>query len=282
MRRSSSEARLNQLLTRLLPEARAQVRPIAGLTGESWRISAPGVEWLAREASAMKRQLGVSRCREGKMLRTVGGKLCVPQVIYEDKRWLIASWLQGVALDHAQFTRLAESGRLAQLLGTLHRQPLCGYRLCLPAVFALYWQSIDRRRLSPRWLALQRRFMRCAPPQALRIAPVHLDLHAGNIVQTQSGVALIDWEYAADADTALELALLMRGNVWSMPQLQHFLAEYAAQQGYSSRQLTQQVVRWLPWADYLMLLWFEVRWQQSGDAAFLQWGEPVRDRLMLG
>jgi thiamine kinase-like enzyme len=39
-----------------------------------------------------------------------------------------------------------------------------------------------------------------------------MDVHAGNIVHTEAGLRLIDWEYAGDGDIALELAA-----VWMMP-----------------------------------------------------------------
>ena len=45
--------------------------------------------------------------------------------------------------------------------------------------------------------------------------------------------------------------------------------------------LQAQVQRWLPWVDYLMLLWFEVRWQQSGDVEFLRWGAALRRQFCL-
>jgi aminoglycoside phosphotransferase (APT) family kinase protein len=33
-----------------------------------------------------------------------------------------------------------------------------------------------------------------------------MDVHAGNIIHSESGLRLIDWEYAGDGDIALELA----------------------------------------------------------------------------
>ncbi|WP_257896521.1 phosphotransferase, partial [Enterobacter chuandaensis] len=43
-------------------------------------------------------------------------------------------------------------------------------------------------------------------PQPIRLSPLHMDVHAGNIVHTPEGGRLIDWEYAGDGDVALELA----------------------------------------------------------------------------
>jgi aminoglycoside phosphotransferase (APT) family kinase protein len=39
-----------------------------------------------------------------------------------------------------------------------------------------------------------------------------MDVHAGNIIHSESGLRLIDWEYAGDGDIALELAA-----VWIAP-----------------------------------------------------------------
>ncbi len=41
------------------------------------------------------------------------------------------------------------------------------------------------------------------PPAA---GAAHMDVHAGNIIHNESGLRLIDWEYAGDGDIALELA----------------------------------------------------------------------------
>lgn len=59
------------------------------------------------------------------------------------------------------------------------------------------------------------------------------------------------------------------------------MQHYARQDYHDIARLQAQVRRWLPWVDYLMLLWFEVRWQQSGDVEFLRWGAALRRRFCL-
>ena len=94
-----------------------------------------------------------------------------------------------------------------------------------------------------------------------------MDIHPGNLLATGEGLRLIDWEYAADGDVALDIAALFRGNGWSAGQQQHFCSTTRARAITTSPGCRRRR-RWLPWVDYLMLLWFEVRWQQSGDAEF--------------
>ncbi|MDA5533908.1 thiamine kinase [Yersinia mollaretii] len=286
MARSSANPALHVLIESLNPAVKiadCQISPVSGLTGESWRITAPNIDWLAREQSAQKTQLGINRRRERKLLRHVAGSDLSPAIIAANAHWLVVNWLEGDVVTNAQFIELANKGQLAQLLARLHHLPASGYRLDLCAQLIRYGDLIDPARRSPCWLRLQQDFLRRPQPQPVKLAPLHMDIHPGNLLITATGLKLIDWEYAADGDIALDIAALFRGNGWSKPQQQVFLQRYcSSQHGYPDiKRLSRQIQRWLPWIDYLMLMWFEVRWQQTGDSAFLQWAAPLRQRFNL-
>ncbi|AHG22247.1 thiamine kinase [Chania multitudinisentens RB-25] len=280
---SSSEVQLRQLLSHGLPAvntAGCRFSQVQGLTGESWRIEGDGIHLLARQQTKDKYALGVSRCREGSVLKQAGQGIG-PQVLLQTPGWLILEWLAGDKVSDSVFLAFNETGKLAALIVQLHQQPLSGYRLNLQGQFARYWQQLDRRRLTPTWLRWQQVFMQNRPPQPLMLAPLHMDIHSGNLLVQGQRLRLIDWEYAADGDIALELAALFRANQFSPAAQQSFLRHYV-RQGYAGLpQLLAQVQRWLPWVDYLMLMWFEVRWQQSGDRAFLRWGDALYRRFCL-
>ncbi|CNI33225.1 thiamine kinase [Yersinia pekkanenii] len=291
MAQSSADPSLFALIASINPAikiAGCHISPVSGLTGESWRIShssntGPNIDWLAREQSMQKSQLGVNRRRERKLLRHVAGSHLSPGIIAADQHWLVVNWLEGDVVTDAQFIELSSNGRLAQLLSRLHHLPASGYRFDLRAQLIRYGQLIDPTRGSPAWLRLQRRFLRRPLPQVLKLAPLHMDIHPGNLLTTATGLKLIDWEYAADGDIALDIAALFRGNHWSASQQQVFLQHYCcSEQGYHDiKRLSRQIQRWLPWIDYLMLMWFELRWRQTGDATFLRWGAPLRQRFNL-
>ncbi|CAI0963462.1 Thiamine kinase [Serratia plymuthica] len=278
-----AETALRRLIESELPAVKTagcRFSPVQGLTGESWRIDGEGVQLLARQQSAEKTALGVSRRREARVLRRAGEGLG-PQVLVQNNQWIILEWLAGDVVTEAHFTRLNQHGELARWVARLHRRPLSGYPLNLHSQFARYWQQLDRRRLTPAWLRLHQRFLQARLPSPLKIAPLHMDIHPGNLIAQGEGVRLIDWEYAADGDIALEIAALFRSNAWSAANQRHFLQHYSLQ-GYNDLPLlSTQVQRWLPWVDYLMLLWFEVRWQQTGDSEFLRWGAVQRRRFCL-
>lgn len=278
-----AEAALRRLIESELPAVKTagcRFSPVQGLTGESWRIEGEGVQLLARQQSAEKTALGVSRRREARVLRRAGEGFG-PRVLMQNNQWIILEWLSGDVVTDAHFTHLNQHGDLARLVARLHQRPLSGYLLNLHRQFARYWQQLDRRRLTPAWLRLHQRFLQTRQPSPLKIAPLHMDIHPGNLIAQGEGVRLIDWEYAADGDIALEIAALFRGNAWSAANQQHFLQHYSQESYKDLPLLSAQVQRWLPWVDYLMLLWFEVRWQQTGDSEFLRWGAVQRRRFCL-
>ncbi|WP_145595304.1 thiamine kinase [Yersinia aleksiciae] len=286
MAQSSADPALHALIESINPAVKIadyQISPVSGLTGESWRITAPNIDWLAREQSVQKMQLGVNRRRERKLLRQVAGSDFSPTIIAANSHWLVVNWLEGDVVTSLQFIELSDNGQLAQLLTRLHGLPASGYRLDLRAQLIRYGDLIDPARRSPDWLRLQQDFLRRPQPQPIKLAPMHMDIHPGNLLITTTGLKLIDWEYAADGDIALDIAALFRGNNWPLPQQQTFLQHYCgSRSGYHDAvRLSRQIQRWLPWIDYLMLMWFEVRWQQTGDSTFLQWAAPLRQRFNL-
>ncbi len=108
-------------------------------------------------------------------------------------------------------------------------------------------------------------------PRPLRLAPLHMDVHAGNIIHNESGLRLIDWEYAGDGDIALELAA-----VWITPGERRRLVEaYARRAAIDAQLLWRQVALWRPWVLLLMAGWYEMRWRQSGDRQFITLADEI-------
>ena len=166
---------------------------------------------------------------------------------------------------------LPECPALAGLLYHLHQQPRFGWRIALRPLLERYWQQCSPARRTPQWLRWHKRLLRRGEPRPLRLAPLHMDVHAGNIVHGEAGLRLIDWEYAGDGDVALELAA-----VWIEPAAHRRLAaEYARRASIDELQLWRQIQRWRPWVQLLMAGWYERRWQQTGDRQFIALADEV-------
>ncbi|WP_286876542.1 MULTISPECIES: phosphotransferase, partial [Pantoea] len=118
-----------------------------------------------------------------------------------------------------------------------------------------------------RWLARLQRLQRQGEPRPLRLAPLHMDVHPGNVIATPAGLRLIDWEYAADGDVALELAAIC---AWAPAQAAAWTEEYAARTHMDAAVLARQIARWQPWLQLLMASWYQLRAEQSGEATLQQ------------
>ncbi|TKI07712.1 phosphotransferase [Martelella alba] len=273
-------------LSRLSPApilADCRVEPINGLTGQSFRIRTGGGDWLARAVSAEKTLLGADGRREYRILRHVSSSGLAPRPALLTPRWSLVEWVAGDTPTAEQWRRVWTDGALARRLRQLHRLPRSGYPLALQARFVRYWQATDPARHNPAWLRLHRRLLHCRTPASLQMALLHMDLHAANVVQPLDGaLCFIDWEYASDGDIALELAALFSGNAVDESGQAAFLAAYlGGSGGYPLAVLQRHIAAWRPWADYLMLLWHEARWRQTGCETYLIQGMPFRRALAL-
>ncbi|MCA6960510.1 thiamine kinase [Pectobacterium odoriferum] len=256
---------------------------VGGLSSKSWRIRGPGIEWLARRQSLTERKMGVDRQREFALLRQMSAIGLAPRPLLWRDGWLIVEWVPGRIATSDEFLMMLANGEVARLLSQLHRQPHSGHPIDLKVLFAQHWQLMDPRRRSPALLRAYHYFQRTALPTPLALAPLHLDVHAENLLITPQGTMLIDWEYASDGDIAFELAFIVRASQMESLAQTHFLQSYQRhQRGFSVSRLQQQMMRWFPWVDYLVLMWFELRWQQTKNPEFLADIPALYHRLQLG
>ncbi|MBO4148414.1 thiamine kinase [Enterobacter ludwigii] len=185
----------------------------------------------------------------------------VPEPCFFRQGWMAVAYLAGEVK-----SELPDTPVLAAMLYHLHQQPRLGWRIALLPLLEHYWQQALPDRRTPMWLAHLKRLRKAGEPQPMRLSPLHMDVHIGNIVHTSAGARLIDWEYAGDGDVALELAA-----VWTESEAarQNLVRDYARMAHFDVEALARQVRRWRPWVVMLMAGWFEMRLQQSRDKQFI-------------
>ncbi len=190
-----------------------------------------------------------------------------PRAHFVSPDWLAIEYLPGEVK-----STLPVSPVLAAMLYHLHRQAPFGWRITLLPLLERYWLQASPARRSPLWLKQLKRLCRQGEPAPLRLAPLHMDVHAGNIVYAPGGPRLLDWEYAGDGDIAMELASVWTDNE---TQRQQLLEAYALLAHIPLAQLQRQVARWRPWMLMLMAGWYELRWQQSHERQFITLADDV-------
>ncbi|QHM70646.1 thiamine kinase [Mixta intestinalis] len=239
--------------------------PLNGLTGLSGRVVCGSQQWLARRTPSSPIPF-ICRRRERRILHSLAASGLAPRALASNTRWLLLEWLPGETLSPADFSALQP--QLVTLMAQLHRQPLSGYRLRLLPLLQHYWQRCRYRH--PRWLRRLRRLAQQGEPSPLRLGLLHMDIHPGNVLRQGDDLCLIDWEYAADGDVALELAAVIGGNALDIAAQRRLLADYARVSHLNVATLGRQVARWQPWLQLLTASWYQLRWEQSGDDALCQ------------
>lgn len=272
MRLRNSDCTREAILTRYFPQYRL-IAPQAhsGLGGASCILEQGEQRLVLRHhhdplapASHFRRQF--------RALKRLPADL-VPAPRFFRQGWMAVEYLAG-EIRHT----LPDSATLATTLCQLHHQPCLGWRVTLLPLLEQYWQRASPDRRTPRWLAQLKRLRTAGEPQPLRLSPLHMDVHAGNIVHTSTGIRLIDWEYAGDGDVALELAA-----VWVEDDTarQRLIGDYARIAHLDAGQLARQVRRWRPWVVMLMAGWFEMRFQQSGEKQFMALADDAWRQLHI-
>ncbi|MCT4717389.1 thiamine kinase [Enterobacteriaceae bacterium H18W14] len=252
---------LHKVIAHYLPAAQAAgcFSALEGLSGGSLHFKIGEREYTARRQLSSPLP-GVSLKRHYRALTRLPAGIGPTPVCLADG-WLIVEWLAGEVKSEPACARA-----LGSLLYHLHRQHCFGWRICLLPLLEYYWQNASPARRTPYWLRRLKSMKHSGEPKPLRLAPVHMDVHAGNLVYQHNEIKLIDWEYAGDADIALELAATLAANNINGDELLH---AYAGFSKIDLKTLQRQVTRWRPWVMMLMASWYECRWRQTQDRTFL-------------
>lgn len=260
----------DEILTRYFPQYRL-IAPQAhsGLGGASCIIEQDDHRLVLRHHHDLSAPVSHFR-RQFRALKRLPQEL-VPKPHFYHQGWMAVAYLAGEIK-----SELPDTSTLAAMLYHLHCQPRLGWRIALQPLLEKYWQQASPARRTPFWLAQLKRLRKAGEPQPLRLSPLHMDVHAGNIVHTSAGVRLIDWEYTGDGDVALELAA-----VWTPDDAarERLIMAYARCAQMDALTLAHQVSRWRPWVFMLMAGWFEMRYQQSNDKQFITLADDVWRQL---
>lgn len=227
---------------------------LPGLSGNSWRPRTQQDE--IHRLTPLQPLPFVNRQREYRILRKLRGARLGSKAKGFAAGELRVEWTQGRTLAPSDFS--PENTELIALLIRLHQHPLLGYRLPLVTLLQRYWQLCRQRH--PGWLSELQRLQRRGEPHPLRLVPLHMDLHPGNVITTDTGLVLIDWEYSADGDIALELATLC---LQDADQATAWITAYAQAFSLDTETLRIQVKRWQPWLRLLQASWYQLKAEQT-------------------
>lgn len=186
----------------------------SGRTNRNYRLDAPGLEedLLLRVNHPASGRLGIDRERERRILNLTANAGIGRPFRYWDlqQRFVVFPWLPGRVWTPADLADPDQLARLWPLIRRLHDIEIPDWpRRRYHDYLGRYWRQIEQAQLADRgleaaWRAFEPRlaaFDRSVWPARL----VHHDLIADNILETDRGLVLIDWEYAAPGHPDIDI-----------------------------------------------------------------------------
>nr|WP_236757861.1 phosphotransferase [Aeromonas cavernicola] len=269
---------VHALLTSLPPPWRdGTLTPImAGLTNRNYRLRLPsGRSYFLRQGHPQPQRLGIDRATEWQLYEGAMAMGLAPPCHYQDPLadLLLLTWCDEPTWQQAPPPRPAQPALLASALLTLHRLPLPKVVMAVRAHAAAY-----RARLTapPHWLpALERGVLASHEPNN-DWRPCHHDLNPANLMGGRPWI--IDWEYGAAGHPGFELASIQRTHGWQPNEREALEAHYLQAQPRHLR-IPFQSEAFLPWVDYIALLWALLMAEQQPRCDYQQLIDSNRQRL---
>ena len=209
---------LSELVRRLEGElGPAGGLPVAlsgGITNRNYRLRLGGRDCVLRLPGQDTGLLGIDRASERLAAERAANLGIGPQLLHADAECLVTAFVPGTTVDPARLR--ADPGQVARALRVFHDSALAlPTRFWIPDLLRLYAVTVAERgvALPPAYGKAQALVDRIAAVLPLtEPVPCHNDLLPGNLIQTDSHVQLVDWEYAGLGHRYFDLGNLAVSN----------------------------------------------------------------------
>ena len=173
-----------------------------GLTNRSYLLNSNIGKLVLRINHPQSESLGINRQRESlilKKLNQLTEQKIGPEIIFQDSqyRYQIYRFIEGRLWTTEDLSRPKNQQRLKQTIEEYQQIQLPFKARDYHAYLTHYWQQLENRQLvseelRSQWLA----FIPGINKQDWAACLSHHDLTPGNIIETEQGIRIIDWEYA--------------------------------------------------------------------------------------
>jgi thiamine kinase len=235
------------------PWREGQLEPLGtGLTNSNYRLRLPsGRSYFLRQGHPDPLRLGIDRPTEWQLYQGAMAEGLALPCHYSDPAsgLMLLAWCDEPNWAHAAPAAADQPRLLAEVLRKLHRLPLPTVVMAVRAHAAAY-----RARLAhiPCWLpGLERSLLASREPHDCW-RPCHHDLNPANLLGNKPWV--IDWEYGAAGHPGFELASIQRTHEWPAER-RRALEEHYLRSLPRHEWPDFQSEAFLPWVDYIGLLW---------------------------
>ncbi len=243
-------------------------RLASGIGNESYLVVRGGARYCLRVPRAGAHALGVDRAWECRVLAAAASEGIAPRIECCEPRAgiLVARWVQGRVWGIVEAALEANLERVARLLRRVHGIPSpAPPRVMRPQDWIDFYRSALARHGADPAPAMRAAAARIAALAALPPAPrvlCHSDLHVGNLVETERGLVLLDWEYAHVSEAYWDLAGWICNNDLSADSGRFLSACYLGRRPDEADEVRLRLLQWL--YDAVSLLWIELYLRSAG------------------
>jgi thiamine kinase len=247
-----------------------------GLTNRCWKVVISENEsYVWRPVTSITKAFSISRFQEFQILNALRSIDLAPSPIYMNDHGLLVSWVEGNT-SHDEI----ELESVLKLLGKVHdfdatRLPIAPFNYT--ARVDHYWILLSEQNKVEPFLSIYNHWRLVPNLVDVGLVLCHLDLAGHNIVKTDTGNKIIDWEYAAITDPRLDLVLSTE-----------MMGEKPLEAGYRYCQLrgienvddwVEGIVAWQPRAKMMAMLWYLLACQLWGDEDYFSKASQLAEEL---
>lgn len=271
-----------------------------GLTNRCWKLALfhPSINkinhYVWRPFSVAAQAFCIERQHEYQLLSLIADTELAPQPLQliinteqstQQVIGLVVEWLSGV-----EATATFSDQKMCQLQAQVHQLPVPSWRLDVQQRAQHYWKNMNACDQTPLLISIYHFFQNQLVPIAFKDCCCHFDLGRYNVIVpfSDNGVTenakIIDWEYAAAGDPSLDLAMTIIANELDIELAVSDYCDYRKmvekEMNFDKQEWLQAVIAWLPWCQYLALLWYLVGhsiWQQP---EYLQQASQLQQQLI--
>lgn len=237
-----------------------------GLTNRCWKVvTAEGVAYVWRPNTPITKAFSISRFQEYQILAAIEPSHIAPKARLINDQGLLVDWVEGQSLtNELSFDSLLKAMIKIHSLDT-SRVPVAPFNYT--ARVDHYWMQLNQQHQCEPYLSIYQRW-RSAPSLAdVGHTLCHFDLAGYNMVKTESGNKVIDWEYAAIADPRLDLTLSI--DVMEQKPLEAVYRYCQLREIEGVDDWVEGVMAWKPRATMMAMLWYLLAYQLWGDEQYL-------------
>jgi len=247
-----------------------------GLTNRCWKVvTSDGQAYVWRPNTPITKAFSISRFQEYQILAAIESTGIAPHAVYINDQGLLVSWVEGESLTQGlPFESLLKTMVAIHDIDT-QRVPVAPFNFT--ARVDHYWMLLEEQYKVEPYLSLYNRW-RSSPSLAnVGHTLCHFDLAGYNMVKTEQGNKVIDWEYAAIADPRLDLTLSI--DVTGEKPLDAVF-RYCKLRGIEGvDDWVEGVMAWQPRAIMMAMLWYLLAHQLWGDEQYLTQARKLQETI---